>query len=602
MTKLINKLQAATVLTLAAVSFVSCVNEDYDISEGIDLNVQLLQNTTIPVGNTEAISINTLLGDNVSGTSLFNIAENGDLSLTFANGSFTQTFEVPEVSLEGKGGLSVRSMTALLDISDEYTLLPGNQLAELLAGQGVDRIYFSSEGEVGSDVNGIDEDSPFEIDKELPESVLSIKSINMDAAKLNFVFETTDGAIMHLEKGFIIEFPEYMTLSPVSDQVNYEVLEGHKVVFTTDTELSYASPLVLHMNLPSLTGLEEMVNEKKNEEGKLARYVTADEVIKAYGKVYFVPSDYGDGYIPKNPTIMMDIEMTDLVMSSAELMIDMDLDIADKTFKIGQLPEMFSSSGAVVDVYNPILRFKINNESPLAFDLNAEITSYPANNATYLNMGIPSTDEVVYYFSRQGKHGSAEGTDVALEGLGDIVKNVPEKVSIHDIAVEAERKFVKVFADDKYNVAFEYDFSADMAFGKDLNVAFDYDLDLGFNTASAGLHNLVLSMNMLSSIPLDLKINGVALDENGAELQVGTLDLTLNSGTLQNPVSTPAEIALNTNGADVNIEKLRLKITASSNEKVQGDVLNMNQSLSINDVRLTLPEGITMDLSNLDQE
>ena len=616
MNKLFNKLQAAAVLTLTAASFASCVNEDYDISEGIDMNVQVLQNTTVPIGNTDAIAINTLLGDNLGGTSLFNIADNGDMSLSLGQGSFAQAFEVPAVSLEGKGGLSVTSMTAQLLIADKYTEFPADIIAEILTGQGIDRIYFSTTGEVGSDVNGIDEDCPFVIDKELPENILSMRSINMDEARLNFIFKTTDGAYMHLEKGFVIEFPDCMTLSPASDKVNYEVQDGHKVVFTSDTEISSKSPLVLDMNFSEVTGLEDMIVEKKNEDGKLARFITADELIKAYGKVFLVPSDYGDAYIPKNPTIMMDIEMTNLSMASAELMLDVNLEVADRSFQIGELPEMFTSNGAVVDLYNPVIRFKIDNESPLQLNLNAEITSQTADKTTDLHIGdechnghnvtvpvvIPSSGEVEYYFSRQGKHGSAEGTDVALENLGEIIKNLPEKLSIHDIAVVAEQKFIKVVAGEKYNVGIEFDFSTDMSFGKDFNIAFDYDLGLGFSTDSFSMTNLVLSMNMLSTIPLDLKINGVALDETGAELQIGTLDLTLNAGTLQNPVSTPAEIVFNTNGADINIAKLRLKITASSNEQVQGNVLNTNQSLAITDVCLTLPEGLTLDLSKLDQE
>jgi hypothetical protein len=199
MTKLFNRPQTAMVLTVLAVfSFVSCVNEDYDISEGIEMDIQLLQNTTIPLGNTGTIAINTLLGDTADG-SFFNIADNGDMSLSFGHEVLSQTFTVPEIALDGKGGISARSMTANLLISDNYTSNPGKELAEILAAQGIDKIYCSTTGEIDHDRNGIHENSPFNIDKELPESVLSIRTINMENGSMNFTFTTTEGAYLHLE-------------------------------------------------------------------------------------------------------------------------------------------------------------------------------------------------------------------------------------------------------------------------------------------------------------------------------------------------------------------------------------------------------------------
>lgn len=614
MDKLFNKIQTASVLAgMAVFSLASCVNEEYDISEELDLNVQVLQNTSIPLGNTESIAINTLLGDTADGSSLFNVSDNGDMSLSFGHESLSQTFEVPELALDGKGGISVNSMTAYLSIADKYTSLPANKLSEVLAAEGADRIYCSSIIEGGSEEDGINEYSPFNIDKELPESVLSIRTLNMDKARLTFVFSATEGAHMHLEKGFVIEFPAYLTLSADEGGLSYEILDGHKVVFTKDAMISFNNPLLLDMKFSSLSELEGMVNEKKNEAGAMMRYITTEDRISAYGKVYILPSDYGDAYIPKSSNVMMDINMSNLNMTSAELMVNMDLDIEDRNVQIGELPELFSSNDVVVDLYNPVLRFKINNSSPLQLNLNAEITSKTAAQTTDIHIGnvcqnghiltdpvvIPSSDEVVYYFSRQGKHGANDGADVMLDKLGDIIQQMPESLSIHDVFVEAERKFITILAGQKYDVNLEFDFSADMAFGKDLKMGFDYDINLGLETGAIGLDNLVLSMNMCNSIPLDLNVKGVALDKNGNEIQSASLDITLKAGTLENPVTTPAEISLSASGSDSTVSKLRLKITASSNEQIQGNVLNVNQGLSINDLSVTLPDGVKLYLNEI---
>lgn len=610
MNKLFNRLQAALVLTVMAVfSLLSCVNEDYDISEGIDMEMQLLQNTVIPLGSTGSIAINTLLGDTADG-SFFNVADNGDLSLSFGHEVLSQTFSVPDVALDGKGGISTTSMNAQLSISDSYTSHPGNVLAEMLAVQGVDKIYCSTLGEIDNEQNGIHENSPFNIDKELHESVLSIRTINMDNATMNFIFSTTEGAILNLEKGFVIEFPDCVTLSPRNETVKYEIEDGHKVVFTDDTKLSYEAPLVLDMKFNSLNDLEKMINEKKNDEGNVVRYITNEDLIEAYGKVYILPADYGDAYIPKYPIIMMDIEMSNLIMTTAELIVNMDLEIEDEVIEVGDLPEMFIGEGTYVDFYNPVITFSINNSSPLEMNLNAEITSKTQTHTTDLHIGnhckngnhetaqvvIPSETQVEYYFSRQGYHNATGGQDIALEKLGEIISDMPEVLSIHDITVESERKFITVSAGEEYTVNLEFDFSSDLSFGKNLSISFDYDIDLGLDSEVLGLENIVMSMNMLNSIPLDLNVHGVAYDGLGNEMPSARLDMILDAGTLENPVNSAAELSLSISETSKNVSKLRLHITASSNEAIEGNILNIEQGLSINDLHLKLPEGLKLDL------
>ena len=108
MNKLFTKLQVVTLLSvMASFTVTSCVNEEYDLSQGVDMDMQLLQNATVPIGDTGSIGINTLLGDTQSGSSFFNLSESGDLSLSFGSERLTQTFSVPEVNLSGDGGLKM---------------------------------------------------------------------------------------------------------------------------------------------------------------------------------------------------------------------------------------------------------------------------------------------------------------------------------------------------------------------------------------------------------------------------------------------------------------------------------------------------------------
>ena len=142
-------------------------------------------------------------------------------------------------------------------------------------------------------------------------------------------------------------------------------------------------------------------------------------------------------------------------------------------------------------------------------NLNAEITSQTETHTTDIHIGnhckngnhetapvvIPSDTEVSYYFSRQGYHNTNGGEDITLEKLGEVISDMPKVLSIHDILIESERKFITINANQEYSVDLDFDFSSSLSFGKDLHVTFDYDIDLALNTESLGLNNIVLYMN-----------------------------------------------------------------------------------------------------------
>lgn len=67
---------------------ISCVNDDYDFSKEIDLNANLFQNTSIPVGNIEKISVSDLLKNYSENESYLTYDSNGDLGIDFTGDQF----------------------------------------------------------------------------------------------------------------------------------------------------------------------------------------------------------------------------------------------------------------------------------------------------------------------------------------------------------------------------------------------------------------------------------------------------------------------------------------------------------------------------------
>jgi hypothetical protein len=292
----------------------------------------------------------------------------------------------------------------------------------------------------------------------------------------------------------------------------------------------------------------------------------------------------------------------------------MDLQIEDKNVDIEGLPDFLTSEGSVLDLYNPILRFAINNDSPLGLNLNAEITAVSGSHITDIHVGdnckngnhetepvvIHAESQVEYYLSRQGKHDTSSGEDIEVSEIADIISEVPEQITIHDISIESERNYITVSASDEYFVYMEYEFFSPLAFGENLNLTFDYDIDLGLGGNAVGIDSLVISMDMVNTIPLNFAIKGSVLDNKGTELENVSVDLdcTLLAGTLDNPTTTPVKVVVSTGNSAIDLSSLRLKLNATSSHELQGVVLNTAQGLAISGINVSLPHGVKLDLTN----
>ena len=620
MNKLFSKIKAVTSFSvIALLSMISCVNQEYDLSNGFDMDMHLLRNTSIPLGNISTIRIDNLIGDEGSMPEIFSVDSKGNMSLSLFNDVLSESFNVPAVSFDGEGGFAAKTSSVDFVIDLDYTNIPGSYLSDFLISQtGSDILYYTEDGVTqNSDEASLYTTIGMQVDKELPEEILSVRSIDMDAT-LHFNFTASNGAILHVEEGLTIDFPDYMCLVPKYDVNNYKIVDNHIVVFTEDTEISDVSPFVLDLKLTGLQELEQMLRVDKNSLGKTARFITRKDNIEVSGKMYIRASDYGSRYIPTKPRVDFDVVLSDLDMTSADVILDVDFGIDDMEMEITGLPEMFTSEDTVLDLYNPILRFRLNNGSPFELNLNAEISAYAGRHQTDIHVGdnciygntetepimILAEEEVEYYFSRQGKHDSRNGEDIKLEDIGDIISELPDRIEIHEISVVAPEKFVKIYADRQYDIEIEYEFLSPLSFGKDLNLTLDYDIDLGLGGNVKGIESLKVSMDMVNTIPLNFDIKGVALDSEGNEIEDASvnLDLSLPAGTLDNPTEAPLELLLQTSDSEFNVAKLRLLFTATSGNDIQGVVLNTSQGLAINDMAVTLPEGIILDLTNRENE
>ena len=141
--------------------------------------------------------------------------------------------------------------------------------------------------------------------------------------------------------------------------------------------------------------------------------------------------------------------------------------------------------------------------------------------------------------------------------------------------------------------------SSQLAFGEDLYLSLVQDIkDLNLSL-EADIRSAKISMDIVNSIPVDFAIEAVCLDAAGNKINSTkvSIDKTIAAGSHTSPTSTPVVLAIENNAAQFNVASLRLSLTAtSSNPAFYGVCLNRNQGLEINNIVLTLPDGIGVEL------
>lgn len=91
----------------------------------------------------------------------------------------------------------------------------------------------------------------------------------------------------------------------------------------------------------------------------------------------------------------MFVEMTDLEMTSAELMLDVDFPVEPQEIELGgSLGGIFDNEDNVLDLYNPSIILSVDNNSPMALNINADITSHVGSKEKTVHIGDEVSDPI----------------------------------------------------------------------------------------------------------------------------------------------------------------------------------------------------------------
>ena len=230
--------------------FSSCVNEEYDLDKEIDMEMTLLKNVSLPVGNIEKFTLAEILeietSENATGII---IDENGDYMLNFSGEKIESQIEIPSMNMADGGSIESEPIEVVFPTVD----------FDIIDGVIVEKEIVYSEA-TGSP---LETELMLDFNTTFPKEVVDIKEVTVDSRMIVNI-GTSEGRI-YIRPGFTIEFPDNIYLSLSDNTVGYKIEDAHKVVFTE----AVSTDVSLNLHLDKITIPAGMVKEsslKMNEE------------------------------------------------------------------------------------------------------------------------------------------------------------------------------------------------------------------------------------------------------------------------------------------------------------------------------------------------
>ena len=567
----------------AAVSVTSCLNEDYDLTKDIDTNISIDGDISAPLGNSEFILVDDFLN-------LGNDA--ADVLKTDSSGNYY-------ISVTGRGASSDVELP-VLSFSDEL-VTDGGYIARIKKSE----LPLPSSGKVPAtpytkhfNVSS----TPMTVNEDVPHEIRAVKDAEVSGVVNISLTVTTGKATL---SDLIIDFPEYLEFADVKDAgLNFNP-DGNLLTIKSPQISTMAKNYYLNVvgidfdKIPSGQGF--LPSQHK--------IVLNDEIKLSAFDVNAVLSDFGTTVdaIPNEIVADIDISISSLIVKTALVKVDPDIVIDPFISNVGELPDFLSGDDVVLDLYNPVLKLNIDNRTPLKLNLNADIMSYKGADHRTAHVGNANGGEAIaltpsgmnrLYISRTGEGVPTGFSSVVVPDFSSLISIVPDRIGVENIDVEAADEFVTLTSGGRYNVVYDFELAAALAFGKDVKIVYSTDFT-GWNETfnpndesfALEIRDADVKFDFVNMIPMTISLDAAAIDVDSNVIP--GIKVTLNgdipAGSVEKP-STSA-LTLNLEGSAEQMRKLdglRLNLTGSDPGTMSGVCLNKNQGVQFKNMKIRL--------------
>lgn len=562
---------------LGLIGLNSClkVDETYDLDKDFDMTITVGGDLTVPGSSTEKIVLSDLL--DLEDNSVIKVNNSaGDYYLVQDGETSNTDVKVPGVDIDMTDGFSKVEQTFNI---------PGGT-----GSNNPKDVEFKDNIAVDVNENGITSD------------IKSISNAETSCRNTYLVFSKNTNQIKAvLENGYTIEFPNYITVKSENADWTAEgnilkltKAEGMEISNSTKVKFQIVN-VKFDQNEAVFTNNE---NEKDNNSVHFGGNISLDGNVKASAM-----TNAGG-----NITLSAKVEAENMVIESATAVVDPEVDIKIDPIRIDDIPDFLAEEDVILDLTDPRIYITVTNPSPVAVNMDAALKSYKEGNKkgeAYLqDVNIPKECENYVICVNQNKKGWDETDKIMyekVEGLSDLIKNIPDRIEITDVETSVVQEEVTIDLDKNYTIVTDYKVDTPLMFGPETKITYteaidgwDADLeDMEFDRVEA-------SMNVINEIPLGVRMTAKAIDVNGNVLEnvKVDMDVEIKAGKIGAPTTQNVNFTLTTDdGRIAGLDGIEISVVASVDNNVGDVTLNENQTMQFTEIKLRLVGGITMDLN-----
>ncbi len=567
-----------------AMGLTACVDNDYDLSGDIDMTITFGGDSLmVPGSSTEETTMDQILDVDIDNTGTLRIGkqdqwgmDEGDLYLYADNEE-----ESNMSTLTTPSKVTVNGVTQKKD-------------NELTFTNGTTTVSGISAGTLSMTNNDVDK-ALLEID---------------DAEITSTITISLSGSGITLDDGFDITFPSYWTLT--GSGTGYEV-NGNTVSLTQQTAL----PKTITVTATDIDFTHSDLSFTAGDPGS----------IEIKGDVTMSGSATSSS---ANGTLSSSIEIGKVTIERIYGIVDPDIDITVDPMTFNDVADVLQDEETNLDWYNPQVYLTVSNPtdmsinfSQIKFRSSLYHTQGTETHDLTIGTGQPGTtgnvevdggypDGYMLCFSPSGATTDVD-QDITIDGMVDLIRRIPDTMDVYDIEANAIQEKCWVDLGQSYDLNVRYQLIAPLSFGGDLTISYKDSLD-GWHDSLKDIKEageLQVQMTVVNKVPLDLTLEANLLDVEGnlipsdemtCEITFENAEGVVKAGSVENAVSTtviatvtPLNHNDDSNRGDIsNLDGMQLILTSTGGSET---IVNQQQSIKLDNVKLTLLGGVTIDLN-----
>lgn len=548
------------------------VDDTYDLDKDIDMTITVGGDLTLPGSSTERM----LLGD------LLELEDDGIIKANKTTGDY---------ALVQKGESSTTSINVEkveIDVSSQGF------------GQFTNTITFEQGGIINNFEAGLSDKIDVNITKdEIPTEILILENTITKMENAYLVITQNDGGVQtNLKRGFRIIFPEYTNVKYKGNDNAWSA--NGNILELTDESYAINNNSKIPFEISKIKFVNQESQETDNENEAVYFYDT--NTITIDGDIKFEGTIYGSG-TPTGNSVIINGEVTAENISLEKVRGAVKPKENKNSIEIGELPDFLNGDDVIIDVTDPRIYLTVSNTTDADIYIDATLTSNIGGNsvaeAYIYYLEVPANQENYKICIHQNRNFPVDGYEVIVDNLSSLIEKIPDAINIEIQQIVASGNGVTL--GEEISIKTDYELNTPLMFGSKTNIKYVKTIDGWSGDLEDAEFELVeASMTIENAIPLGLNLVATAIDKDGKPLTNVKVDMNIDvePGTIENPTKKDVTFSISTEEGNVKgLDGIEMTVTARAGENTAETALNENQTLKLDDIKLRLKGGVTMDLN-----